>query len=92
MALKSTLIFLGIGVITSRYAKTMRYPVTLSTIGMFSLLYTGSMMEFDNLVTQKTLSKIKPGFWVIGSGAVCAGLGVGTAIQKCREVMARSKR
>lgn len=57
-----------------------RVPLSVGIIATSSLFYAGSMMEFDNIVTDQPLSRTSCGYWMIKGGVFGAGLVSGSLV------------
>lgn len=70
----STFLSLTTGILTSTLPQEPSKPLIIGALGTFSLFYTGSIMEFDNLVTMRPVRKSGVGYWMLCGGVMCAGL------------------
>lgn len=85
MSLESTLFFLSSGFLLSKYTYKKSYSITTASLGIFSLLYGGAMLEFDNFIVCNKIPKNRPGYWIIGGGIVSAGIVLGNVCRKIKD-------
>ncbi|ELQ76772.1 hypothetical protein THOM_0211 [Trachipleistophora hominis] len=70
----STFLSFTTGILSSTIPQKPSKPLIIGALGTFSLFYTGSIMEFDNLVTMRPVKKSSVGYWMLCGGVMCAGL------------------
>ncbi|KRH95122.1 hypothetical protein M153_2500010065 [Pseudoloma neurophilia] len=72
MSISSILSF-SAGIFAAKYYPIKR-PITVGLLGATTLFYTGSMLEWDNLVALQPIKPYRPGFWAICGGMSSLGL------------------
>ncbi|TBU01731.1 hypothetical protein CWI39_1317p0020 [Hamiltosporidium magnivora] len=82
MSLLSTSLFFTSGLYLSKYIIKKRINKVVPCIGGMSLIYVGSMVEKDNLITNKEINYKRPGYWLIGSGIAFFGITYGTLVHR----------
>lgn len=80
MPLHQTLMFFGTGYIYGYYTKPN--SLILPFVGTAGLLYSGAMIEAEKLSTSQNITTRCKGFWVIGAGVACAGIGTNVLLRK----------
>lgn len=78
MSKATTICLLGAGVYISMLYPDKKVPLIIGIGAASSLLYTGSLFEFDRLITDQPLSKASYGYWMIKGGILGLGMMTGS--------------
>lgn len=79
------LCFLGAGAYTSSLCSRKKGPFVSGVLATSSLFYIGSLVEFDNLITDQPVQKSSYGYWMFKCGLFGAGLASGSLISGLAE-------